>query len=554
LKIDSKIKEKYVDITEQLYSDDSKGSDNYVCQKCYVKDLCYKIHLNIENPALKHSVLKILDERKEHQEFKKTMKKLLIEYEEEKQHIPNHINNNNNFNENYQNKEQEEIDEIDDFDYESSKQKHNSSRFPIRNEFFNESLLVDPDYIAYFKFQQKLIKNAEVYKYIVEDSLTANVTRTLDFKLYQMQSIKANMHSFSFFISVPKENLKYVFFNKQLTTQPNDINSEEDILIEKFIKENSSRLIAKKVTLYDDNAEFDCFYPGIIQNILEYDYEKKQLLIEISVLNHYLHETRMEHQAYPMDHIWMKISVALGSKLSKNFKGNVYELVFSSKFEKLRLIIIKNEKPIFSKDDFLLQQISAVLNKEGIKEDFNLLNGNQKEALMKVLLAQDYCTIEGFPGTGKTFLLVLAISIMRHLGKKVLISSFTNTALDSILMRLKQKGLKFHRFGNDYKINEELKQDKDCCMREDSFATIEEWKKFYKEVEIVGCTSIGANMQMLWGMRFDYCFVDEAGQLDEYNILGPIMLSDKFVLIGDTHQVNFYFSKDLLIILLLLTL
>ena len=40
------------------------------------------------------------------------------------------------------------------------------------------------------------------------------------------------------------------------------------------------------------------------------------------------------------------------------------------------------------------------------------------------------------------------------------------------------------------------------------------------------------------GGKFDYCIMDEASQISEPLALGPILLADKFVMIGDFYQLN----------------
>jgi DNA replication ATP-dependent helicase Dna2 len=40
------------------------------------------------------------------------------------------------------------------------------------------------------------------------------------------------------------------------------------------------------------------------------------------------------------------------------------------------------------------------------------------------------------------------------------------------------------------------------------------------------------------GGRFDYCIMDEASQISEPLALGPILVSDRFIMIGDFYQLN----------------
>lgn len=40
------------------------------------------------------------------------------------------------------------------------------------------------------------------------------------------------------------------------------------------------------------------------------------------------------------------------------------------------------------------------------------------------------------------------------------------------------------------------------------------------------------------GGKFDYCIMDEASQISEPLALGPILMSDRFIMIGDFYQLN----------------
>jgi len=55
--------------------------------------------------------------------------------------------------------------------------------------------------------------------------------------------------------------------------------------------------------------------------------------------------------------------------------------------------------------------------------------------------ADKFCLVEGMPGTGKTELIIRMIQKFSKLGKKILITTFTNRSLDNILERLVQSQL-----------------------------------------------------------------------------------------------------------------
>lgn len=65
------------------------------------------------------------------------------------------------------------------------------------------------------------------------------------------------------------------------------------------------------------------------------------------------------------------------------------------------------------------------------------LNTSQKRAIAKVLSAQDYAIILGMPGTGKTTVIAAIIRLLVHMGKTVLLTSYTHSAVDTILLKLK---------------------------------------------------------------------------------------------------------------------
>ena len=66
------------------------------------------------------------------------------------------------------------------------------------------------------------------------------------------------------------------------------------------------------------------------------------------------------------------------------------------------------------------------------------LNCDQRKAIRKVLTAQDYALILGCPGAGKTHTIACLVRALVSLGKSVLLTSYTHSAVDNILLKLKQ--------------------------------------------------------------------------------------------------------------------
>lgn len=80
------------------------------------------------------------------------------------------------------------------------------------------------------------------------------------------------------------------------------------------------------------------------------------------------------------------------------------------------------------------------------------LNAHQKAAVSKALSAEDYAVILGMPGTGKTTVIAVLIRALVELGKTVLLSSYTHSAVDTILQKLDGADFGILRLGNVDKV------------------------------------------------------------------------------------------------------
>jgi Cdc6-like AAA superfamily ATPase len=60
---------------------------------------------------------------------------------------------------------------------------------------------------------------------------------------------------------------------------------------------------------------------------------------------------------------------------------------------------------------------------------------------IQILAARDYALILGMPGTGKTHTMAHAVKALLIRGSSVLLTSYTNSALDNLLLKLKSEVL-----------------------------------------------------------------------------------------------------------------
>ena len=82
--------------------------------------------------------------------------------------------------------------------------------------------------------------------------------------------------------------------------------------------------------------------------------------------------------------------------------------------------------------------------------------------------------------------------------------------------------------------------DSQACEKATQFDTTSGISKLIADKLIFAVTSTSATKHTLLvssKLSFDYCVVDEAGQLTEPEVLGPISKCKKFVLVGDNHQL-----------------
>ncbi|KAJ5280981.1 Dna2/Cas4 domain of unknown function DUF83 [Penicillium angulare] len=190
----------------------------------------------------------------------------------------------------------------------------------------------------------------------------------------------------------------------------------------------------------------------------------------------------------------------------------------------LRRLIIEGEPPVF-KPSASAYTIA----------DSDSLNVDQKHAIEKVMTAQDYALILGMPGTGKTTTIAHLIRALVKQGKSVLLTSYTHTAVDNILLKIRDDDIRILRLGAATKVHPEVQEFADLAANPK--ATIEELKDSYEKPQVVASTCLGVNHQIFNQRMFDYCIVDEASQITLPVCLGPIRMARSFVLVGDHFQL-----------------
>ncbi|ANB12193.1 bifunctional ATP-dependent DNA helicase/ssDNA endodeoxyribonuclease DNA2 [Sugiyamaella lignohabitans] len=212
----------------------------------------------------------------------------------------------------------------------------------------------------------------------------------------------------------------------------------------------------------------------------------------------------------------------LGMSMLRN---NILQLFVEKGDHRRRSLVVDLEPPQFE------ATVPAGCNLESMN-----LNPDQKNAVEKVIKAKDYALILGMPGTGKTTTIAAIVKMLVDQGKTVLIASHTHSAVDNILLKLRNKGFDMLRLGGVTKVHPDIVP---YVVGQGKRATSEqEIEEYYLKPPVVGITCLGINNWLCSKRRFDYCIVDEASQITLPSCLGPIRLADKFVLVGDHYQLS----------------
>ncbi|WFD00653.1 DNA helicase [Malassezia yamatoensis] len=162
-------------------------------------------------------------------------------------------------------------------------------------------------------------------------------------------------------------------------------------------------------------------------------------------------------------------------------------------------------------------------------------NHEQRKAIQQALSAQDYSLILGMPGTGKSTTIAALIQILVKSGQSVLLCSYTHSAVDTVVTKL-DPSLDVLRLGAKSRVHVDAhRHTLDSRLRHD--ASLEEYHQLVADAQIVAATCLASNDALFQNRVFDVCIIDEASQITIPTCLGPLRFADRFVMIGDHHQL-----------------
>ena len=199
----------------------------------------------------------------------------------------------------------------------------------------------------------------------------------------------------------------------------------------------------------------------------------------------------------------------------------------------------KIAKPQFygSKENILNLFDYFIKNNPSYIKEYDMLNNQQKKAFIFANTADKYLLVQGFPGSGKTTFITFLLRgfLVRKL--KCLFIARTNVAVDNVCLKLKKKNIDFIRIAplNSDLVHPEIKK---YILDLHQFKTIEEYENHINNTKIFCTTTASIGHKIFQNIFFDYGIFDEVCQTFEPELLGPLILCDKFIFVGDPYQLK----------------
>ncbi|KAG2136828.1 Dna2-domain-containing protein [Suillus cothurnatus] len=131
-------------------------------------------------------------------------------------------------------------------------------------------------------------------------------------------------------------------------------------------------------------------------------------------------------------------------------RDNLAQLFYSEGDARRLELVVDLRRPLFDNEETTANDLQHVpqyvLTSSG-------MNPSQLSAMKRALSARDYALILGMPGTGKTTIIAALIRTIVAMGKTVLLTSYTHSAVDTILLKLQDADFGILRLGNVDKVH-----------------------------------------------------------------------------------------------------
>lgn len=237
-----------------------------------------------------------------------------------------------------------------------------------------------------------------------------------------------------------------------------------------------------------------------------------------------LRARQKNHELFDRYEFWHLENDTLDSSFNKQFQG-LFEFI-KSPLEVRRKILCLEPPALPARNNDL-----AV---PGLSETQNLV-------FQKAISARDYFLIWGPPGTGKTSMMIRALTNHYYStrSKKILLLAYTNRAVDEICASIEKVcGQEYLRIGSRYSCDERF-ADQLLSTRMENIANRKDLKDLLDSCRVFVSTisSFHGKSDLRRMINFDIAIVDEASQVLEPMLVGLLSDFEKYILIGDHKQL-----------------
>ena len=322
--------------------------------------------------------------------------------------------------------------------------------------------------------------------------------------------------------SIDRQNhYDYTFVRKQGSSSPS-IHYTQLVKFDKILisDESGQFAIARGVvkSISDSAIEITTVKRILTTDVRKGGFNRTNNQVVRGVLHNSSNDSILSEKTFRIDKDEMYYGMGLA-------KFNVLNLFLPDGDVRRRKLIVDFAPPTFNNTELLSTKINGNFNPD------------QLNAFETVLKADDYSLILGMPGTGKTTVISELIRFLVANKKTVLLASFTNSAVDNILLKIKDFKVPFLRIGYYPRVHKDIQQFlPDCDDRR--ILSKEDFVKAYLDPPVVASTCLKIQ-DPVFSLRdkFDYCIIDEASQVSMPVCLGPLRFCEKFILVGDHFQL-----------------
>ncbi|KAF8422799.1 DNA replication factor Dna2-domain-containing protein [Boletus edulis BED1] len=177
-------------------------------------------------------------------------------------------------------------------------------------------------------------------------------------------------------------------------------------------------------------------------------------------------------------------------------RDNLAQLFYADGDTRRLGLVVDLRKPAFEDEQ---ATVDALRDVPEYVAATSTLNSGQVSAMTRALSANDYALILGMPGTGKTTVIAALIRTFVAMGKTVLLASYTHSAVDTILLKLKDDDYSILRLGNVDKVHPDVRQFTEAEKK--TAKTIEQLENQLMSPPVVATTCLTIDHDIFFQVR-----------------------------------------------------